>query len=92
MKYEWDVSKAKRNWLKHGVRFADAVTALSDSSALTVEDHFSIEEMRFITVGMDAHLNLLVVVYTHHREAVRIISARKADKNEMKAYEKGIRL
>ena len=92
MKYEWDVGKALRNRLKHGVSFADAVTVLCDEQALTIEDTFSDDEARFITVGLDAQLCLLVVVFKHGEDVVRIISARKAGKKELKAYEKGIRL
>jgi uncharacterized DUF497 family protein len=91
MKVVWDVAKAKRNQLKHSVKFADAVIALNDELALTVEDQFSRNEARFITIGLDAHSRLLVVVYTHDQEVIRIISARRAGKREKTEYEKGIR-
>jgi uncharacterized DUF497 family protein len=91
MKYEWDVSKALRNRLKHGVSFADAVSVLADEQALTLEDTFSKGEARFVTLGLDAHSRLLVVVFTNREDVIRIISARKAGKTELKAYEKGIR-
>ena len=91
MKCEWDVAKALRNRLKHGVSFADAVTVLADEQALTVEDTVLNDEARFVTLGLDAHSRLLVVVFTHRGDLVRIISARKAGKAELKVYEKGIR-
>lgn len=88
MKYEWDVAKALRNRLKRGVRFADAVIALSDEYAITVEDKFSNDEDRFLTIGLDAQARLLLVVFTHRNKTIRIISARKASKKESKIYEK----
>ena len=91
MKYEWDVAKALRNRLKHGVSFADAVIALSDERAVTMEDGLSKDESRFVAIGLDAQLCLLVVVFTHQEGVVRIISARKASKKETGIYEKGIR-
>jgi len=63
MDYEWDPNKAKLNFRKHGVSFADAVTVFSDDLAMTVKDDNPDEE-RFVTMGMDALGRLLVVVYT----------------------------
>jgi uncharacterized DUF497 family protein len=36
--FEWDAAKARSNLAKHGIDFADAVTALEDASALTIEE------------------------------------------------------
>ena len=47
--YEWDPAKAKANFRKHGVHFADAVSVLEDDSALTILDPFTEEEERWIT-------------------------------------------
>lgn len=85
MKIEWDPEKAKTNFRKHKVRFSEAVTVLEDSQALTIEDN-SKDEQRFITIGMDAYTNVLVVVYTYRGDNIRIISSRKATKNEIKQY------
>lgn len=54
MSYEWDSRKARANIRKHGVDFADAVTALEDERALTARNLHSAEEERFLTMGMDA--------------------------------------
>jgi uncharacterized DUF497 family protein len=51
--YEWDPAKAKANFAKHRVRFADAVAVLEDDLALTMRDPFSEEEERWITLGTD---------------------------------------
>jgi uncharacterized protein len=75
MEYEWDQGKTEANLQKHRVDFADAVYALEDENALTMED-LDVEEQRFITMGTDALDRVLVVVYTLRGERIRIISAR----------------
>lgn len=75
MDYHWDDDKAQSNIEKHGIDFADAVTALEDENALTMADDNPDEE-RFITLGQDALARLLVVVYTYRGStSIRIISA-----------------
>ncbi len=89
LSFEWDPEKALDNQKKHGVSFADAVIALEDDYALTIEDEHQ-GERRFITQGMDSTGRLLVVVYTYRGETIRIISARKATFHEVKDYRKRI--
>jgi len=90
MKYEWDKLKAQGNIRKHGVDFADAVIALEDENALTIEDNDAYEQ-RFKTLGMGDTLKILFVVHAEHSEnCIRIISARKADSKETKQYYKGL--
>ncbi len=62
--YEWDPAKARANFEKHGIHFADAATTLEDDFALTVRDLFSEDEEHWSTLGKDAAGRLLVVVYT----------------------------
>ena len=83
---EWDPEKAAANLRKHGVDFADAVTALSDETALTTHENAEGED-RSVTVGMDALGRLLVVVYTWRGDEVRVISARRATRRERREYE-----
>lgn len=87
MDYEWDPAKGRRNAAKHGVDFADAVIALSDDSAVTIPDPDSEDEDRFVSLGMDPIGRLLVTVFTHRGERVRIISSRKASRAERRQYE-----
>jgi uncharacterized DUF497 family protein len=87
MRYEWDPAKARANAKKHGVRFADAVTALEDDRAVTVEDPDSEGERRYVSLGTDANGHLLVTVFTLRADFIRIISARKASKQERQRYE-----
>ncbi len=86
MDYEWDSGKAAANLRKHKVDFADAVIALEDENALTIEDP-NHDERRFKTLGMGPSLNILFVVHCERSEnRIRIISARKADRRETKQY------
>ena len=87
MDYEWDPAKAAVNAQKHGVDFADAVTALEDELALTIPDPDSVGEDRFVSVGMDATGQILVTVFTLREDVVRIISSRRACKGERNRYE-----
>ena len=87
MTYEWNQDKRLKNFLKHGVEFSDAAIVLEDDFAITIQDLFKDEE-RFITIGRDAHGRILVVVYAHKQDVFRIISARKANKQEREIYEK----
>ena len=86
MSYEWDPNKAIANIEKHGIDFADAVTVFDDLNAVTIDDP-DYEEQRFITIAMDAFGRVLLVVYTWRGDIIRLISARKATKNERKQYE-----
>ena len=90
MEIEWNLRKAADNLRKHGVDFADAVIVLEDSNALTIEDKDH-SEQRFKTLGMGPNLNILYVVYTERKnDCIRIISARKAERKEIKQYYQGI--
>lgn len=84
---EWDPAKARDNLAKHGVHFADAVSALEDGLALSMRDPYSEDEERWLTLGMDSLGRLLVVVYTWRGDTVRLISARQATPHERRQYE-----
>lgn len=87
--FEWDKSKAKKNLSKHGINFADTFAVFEDPNAVTLDDNAS-NERRYITIGMDAFGRILVVVYTWRGNNIRIISARKAIRSEVKQYESEI--
>jgi len=87
--YEWDPRKARANFEKHAVHFADAVTALEDELALTMRDPYSEDEERWITLGLVALGRVSVVVYTWRGDVIRLISARPATAQERRQYEEG---
>lgn len=93
MHFEWDEDKNCSNHLKHGVWFEEAQTLWADKKSIEFNnpDH-SENEDRYLRVGFSTNLNLLLVVFCEKDEGdiIRIISARKATRNERKAYEKGI--
>lgn len=90
--FEWDQAKAKSNLSKHKISFEDAVSVFADKNAISIydEEHSEAED-RWITMGRDARTKVLVVVHTYvsmdkGNYTIRIISARKATKNEQKTY------
>ncbi|MBE0621117.1 MAG: BrnT family toxin [Burkholderiales bacterium] len=90
MATEFDPKKDAANLKKHGVSLSEGDGVLNDPLALTLEDDSAQGEQRFITIGMNVFGSLMVVVHTHRGEHIRIISVRKADPKERRAYEKSI--
>jgi len=83
----WDEEKQRFNIRKHGVRFALAMAVLDDPHAVTIPDRESDpSEERWVTLGADAEGQVLVVVYTYRGEDIRLISARRATRQEQKHY------
>ncbi|NET56285.1 MAG: BrnT family toxin [Symploca sp. SIO2E6] len=88
MAYQWNRDKAAKNLRKHGIDFADAVSVFSDNLAITISDE-RFDEERFVTIGLDALGRVLVVVYTLRGDEIRLISARKATRQERQQFEEG---
>ena len=89
LKFEWDKKKDKANTIKHGVSFDEARTVFYDEYAIQFYDpEHSKSEDRFILLGTSYKLNTLVVCHCFREQetTVRIISARKADKDEQQVY------
>jgi len=89
MKFIWDENKNKDNIRDHKVSFEEAETVFYDPNGKIIHDpDHSDEEDRFIIMGISKLLKLLVVCqcYRETDEIIRVISARKATKNEKKGY------
>ncbi len=85
--FEWDDEKARTNLQKHGVEFDEASTVFDDPMFITfLDEEHSIDEERYITIGLSNKQRLLMVAHAERKENIRIISARKATKNEEKFY------
>lgn len=85
MEFEWDENKRQTNIAKHGIDFIDA-QKIFDYDTVTIEDNrFNYGEQRFIALGL-LKGKVIVVVYTERNNIIRIISARKATKNEQEIY------
>lgn len=88
--FRWDPAKARLNLRKHGVSFEEAASVFKDPLSITVPDpDHSYDEERFVLLGLSRHNRLLVVVHTDIEDAIRIISAREADRQERRQYEQG---
>ena len=88
--FEWDEQKNEKNKKKHKISFEEAKTVFYDEEALLIDDpEHSEDEERFILLGLSKKANLLVVCHCYRASetVIRIISARKATKNEAKQYE-----
>ena len=83
----FDPDKDAANIAKHGLSLVEGEGVLNDPLGLTVEDDSSAGESRWITVGMNASGELLVVIWTERDEGERLISVRRATAKERKDYE-----
>ncbi len=90
MEFEWSQNKADLNIEKHDVSFQEAATVFNDPLSFTFPDSdHSIGESRYVIIGISRFGQLLVVAHTEREENIRIISARKATRQERKFYEEG---
>ena len=90
LRFEWDSRKNAANRRKHGVSFEEARTVFYDERALLIQDpDEEDEEDRFVLLGLSAALRTLVVCHCYREgdSVIRIISARKADRDERRDYE-----
>ena len=91
-RFTWDPRKDRSNQRKHGVSFREAETVFYDEQALLIGDPLhSEDEDRFILLGLSSVLRLLIVCHCYREgdELIRIISARRATRNEARQYAKG---
>lgn len=95
MRFEWDDRKNESNLKKHGVDFVLASRVFDDPYCVTEIDRIEDGELRLRTVGEIDGEYLLLVIHLldtdgeEFEEAVRIISARKAERQERRRYERG---
>lgn len=90
--FAWDEQKAVQNARKHKVSFEEAMSVFLDENAIEYFDpDHSEDEDRFLMLGVSWRLRMLVVHYALRQRdrQIRIISARKATKDETKAYSWG---
>jgi hypothetical protein len=88
VEFEWDDEKAESNLKKHVVSFEEGATIFNDPQIATIFDpDHSVDEERYISIGISVQGNLLVIVHTEREERIRLISCRKATDAERKTYE-----
>jgi uncharacterized protein len=88
--FEWEPSKAAINLRDHGVSFEEASTVFGDPLAMLMADpDHSIDEERFVLLGLSSRRKLLVVSFAERPPRTRLISAREATRRERREYEEG---
>ena len=88
--FDWDTKKNTININKHGVSFKEAATVFSDKAAKYFDDDsHSLDEERYVVIGKSKRLKILMVChcYRDSNSVIRLISARKADDDEIAIYE-----
>ena len=86
--FECDPANERKNIHKHEVSFEEASSIFDDPIFITlIDEEHSTDEERYITIGLSNKNRLLLVAHTERAGRIRIISARKATKNEEKFYE-----
>lgn len=88
MLFEWDKEKEKINITKHGIDFSTAAKIFKDENRIEMydEEHSDYED-RYVTIGTIGGVAYVVlVIYTERKEAIRLISARKATNQERRMY------
>jgi len=89
MKFEWDEEKRQLSLQKHGVDFVGIEEVFEGATVTILDDRFDYEEERFVTFGL-LNGRVVVIAHTESDEVIRIISVRKATKNEESSYFKEI--
>lgn len=92
MQFEWDDEKNTMNIKKHKISFSVAKFVFNDENRIEIFDELhSIDEDRYITIGLIDQVPLVVmVVYTERGQRIRLISARKATAEERRMYYDGL--
>ncbi len=86
--FEWDWAKAASNARQHGVTFDEASTVFADPLAVLKRDpDHSYGEARNLLLGMSDRQTLLVVAFCERPPRTRLISARRATRQERASYE-----
>jgi len=88
--FDWDIKKNIININKHGISFKEAASVFSDKAAKYFDDiTHSTDEERYIVIGKSKRLNILIVCHCYRdgESVIRLISARKADEDEVAIYE-----
>ena len=90
MRFEWDESKRLINLNRHRIDFADVDKIFAGETLTLLDDRFAYEETRFVTFGL-LFEKVVAVVHTEADDVIRVISIRRASKDEETTYFKEIR-
>ena len=91
MNFQWNEAKNRENILKHEIDFEDVKEVFDQPMLVKRDNREDYGEVRWLGIGM-MRFRIIVIIYTERNvDTVRIISARKATKREVKYYEKSIK-
>jgi uncharacterized protein len=85
MRFEWDKNKRLTNLQRHGIDFADVWQVFEQATYTIIDNRFDYGELRFFTIGL-LNARVVAIAHTENAELIRIISARKANKNDQETY------
>ena len=85
MRFDWDEAKRQSNLFKHGFDFVGIEEVFAGDTVTILDDRFEYGEKRFLTLGL-LQERVVVIAHTETEEMIRIISVRKATKNEEISY------
>ena len=89
MLFEWDEAKRRSNIQKHGIDFIGIEGVFAGTTVTILDDRYDYGESRFVTLGL-LNGRVVVIAHTETAEVIRVISVRKATKNEEANYFEGI--
>ncbi|AZV18580.1 BrnT family toxin [Mesorhizobium sp. M7A.F.Ce.TU.012.03.2.1] len=84
--FEWDEDKNAANIAKHGISFEEAIT-IFEGPVVSAEDYGAYDEIRERSFGLLNGIVVICVIHTDRGQAIRLISARKATKQERKHFD-----
>jgi len=85
MRFEWDETKRRSNIQRHGIDFEDAAAVFAGETITFLDDRYDYGEMRFLTFGL-VWGEVVAIVHTETDEVIRVISVRRASKDEEETY------
>ena len=86
MKFEWDDNKNETNIQRHGIDFHDAALIFEHPTLIKHDIRKDYGEKRLVGLGLLFEVEV-VIVFTNRSRAIRVISIRRANKNERKVYQ-----
>jgi len=91
MEFEWDEEKNRHNIAKHGVGFKTAQRIFEGPILSWLDERFDYGEPRYHSIGLVEEIAFLAVIHTARDGAIRIISARPANRTERRRYGEALR-
>ena len=87
MRFEWDEAKNAASIRKHGIDFSDAIEVFDHPMLTMIDDGEDYGEERWLGVGLMQGRTIVVIYVERDGDRIRLISARKATRHEVRRYE-----